>query len=241
MENSFVLYTSYKDILQDLTIEEMGYIFKAILEYKDTGKIIDLPKPLLITFRFIKNQLDMDKEKYIAKIEKLKANGLKGGRPKKQENKNQKANGFFKNHNVNDNDNVNVNVNVNDNVDVNVNENVNDNENGKGKENKKKSAKSTKATFQKPTKEELKDFALQEQLRTDIIDEFMDYYDSTGWRLKGGLTMKDWKATYRRWCRKQQDRPKNRSSGNEFLDMLRKEGADTKIFDNVVDVEGEQI
>ena len=77
MENSFVLYTSYKEILQDLTVEEMGYIFKAILEYKDTGKIIDLPKPLLITFRFIKNQLDMDKEKYIAKIEKLKANGLK--------------------------------------------------------------------------------------------------------------------------------------------------------------------
>ena len=233
MENSFVLYTSYKEILQDLTVEEMGYIFKAILEYKDTGKIIDLPKPLLITFRFIKNQLDMDKEKYIAKIEKLKANGLKGGRPKKQENKNQKANGFFKNHNVNDN----VNVNVNDNVNVNVNDNdnvdVNVNENGKGKENKKKSAKSTKATFQKPTKEELKDFALQEQLRTDIIDEFMDYYDSTGWRLKNGLSMKDWKATYRRWCRKQQDRPKNRSSGNEFLDMLKGE----KIFD----VEGEEI
>ena len=231
MENSFVLYTSYKEILQDLTVEEMGYIFKAILEYKDTGKIIDLPKPLLITFRFIKNQLDMDKEKYIAKIEKLKANGLKGGRPKKQENKNQKANGFFKNHNVNDN----VNVNVNDNVDVNVNDNVNT----KKEIDKEKSVpKALPTKFEKPTKKELKDFALQEHLRTDLIDEFFDYYDSNGWKV-GRNPMKNWKASYRNWCRNQYDRPKNK--GNPFLEMLKKEYPEeaNNIFpDNVVDTEG---
>ena len=64
----------------------------------------------------------MDNEKYTKKVEKLKANGFKGGRPKKIEGeekpngfieKPKKTNGFFENHNDNVNDNVNVNVNDN--------------------------------------------------------------------------------------------------------------------------------
>lgn len=118
---TFVLYTSYYDILDDLSLEDLGHIFKAILYYKKNQEILELPKHLLTTFKFIKNQLDLDAEKYSQKIEKLKANGSKGGRPKK-ENEEEKPNGFqeepqkpkvfFKNHNVNVNDNDNVNDNV---------------------------------------------------------------------------------------------------------------------------------
>lgn len=36
LNSSFVLYTSYFEILQDLSNEKMGELFRAILEYKST-------------------------------------------------------------------------------------------------------------------------------------------------------------------------------------------------------------
>ena len=117
--NSFVLYTNYFEILNELSTEDAGYIFKAILEYKATGNF-QIPNHLLIAFKFIKNQLDIDNSKYQEKCEKAKANGLRGGRPKNQKNQTvfKKPNGFFEKHNDNDNDNDNVNDNDNDNDNV---------------------------------------------------------------------------------------------------------------------------
>lgn len=226
MRNSFVLFQSYKEYFEDLSGDEAKELLLAIFEYENTRvKPANLSTKVGCYFLVIKQQLDKNYEEYLKIVEINKANGAKGGRPKTQTNPKNPM-GFSetdrnpKNHD-NDNDYDNDVVNDND-IDIDI---------EKEKKKKKKSAKSTKATFQKPTKEELKDFALQEQLRTDIIDEFMDYYDSTGWRLKGGLSMKDWQATYRRWCRKQQDRPKNRSSGNPFKDKLRELEEEEKIVD----------
>lgn len=37
----------------------------------------------------------------------------------------------------------------------------------------------------------------------DQAQPFMDWYDQTGWKLKGGNKIKDWKATARNWARRQ--------------------------------------
>tara|TARA_R110002153_G_scaffold104649_2_gene242690 strand:- start:7871 stop:8572 length:702 start_codon:yes stop_codon:yes gene_type:complete len=37
----------------------------------------------------------------------------------------------------------------------------------------------------------------------DEADAFKDWYDQTGWTLKGGNKIKDWKATARNWVRRQ--------------------------------------
>jgi len=37
----------------------------------------------------------------------------------------------------------------------------------------------------------------------DQAQPFMDWYDQTGWKLKGGNKIKDWKATARTWARRQ--------------------------------------
>lgn len=112
----------------------------------------------------------------------------------------------------------------------------------KGKDKKEKKVGREKGKFQKPTKQELLDYAKEKSLKVGCIDDFMDYYDSNGWRVgKAGLPMKDWKASFRKWCRNSYDTPKNKSSGNEFVDMLRKEGGDVNIFSqDVVDVKGEE-
>ena len=114
---SFVLYTSYAEILEGLSIEQMGYIFKAILEYKTTKKTTDLPVDLMVVFKFIKNQLDIDEKKYKDKTLKASINGRKGGAPKGNQNaKKQPKQPKTTENKHNDNDNVNVNDNDNVNV-----------------------------------------------------------------------------------------------------------------------------
>ncbi len=139
MRDSFILYSNYHDILKDSSNEELGCIFRAILSYVKNGELINLPSNLTLAFGFIKNQLDVDEEKYQEIVEKRKQSGRKGGLsknyPKEANDKNEEeqelietneanlANANFAKHN----DNVNVNDNDNDNDNVNVNVNVNDN------------------------------------------------------------------------------------------------------------------
>lgn len=94
--------------------------------------------------------------------------------------------------------------------------------------------------FQKPTKQEVLDFAEEEELRTDIVDKWFNHYESNGWKV-GQNSMKNWKASYRNWCSSDYNQPKNKSSSNEYLEMLKKEYPEevSNIFpDNVVDTEG---
>lgn len=81
-KNSFILYTTYAEILQDLSMEEMGYIFKAILDYKANGEISDLPKQLKTIFKFIKNQLDIDNDKW-EQIKQARSEAGKKGNEKR--------------------------------------------------------------------------------------------------------------------------------------------------------------
>ena len=108
------------------------------------------------------------------------------------------------------------------------------------KAKKEKKVVREKGKFQKPTKQEILDYAKEKKLKTDCIDDFMDYYESNGWRVgKAGLPMKSWEASYRKWCRSDYNQPKNK--GNPFLEMLKKEYPEeaNNIFpDNVVDTEG---
>ena len=54
------------------------------------------------------------------------------------------------------------------------------------------------------TLEELKAYNQEKNLRIDC-EEFFEYYEAKGWRLKGGDKMVDWKATMRRWARFRKD------------------------------------
>ena len=64
-----------------------------------------------------------------------------------------------------------------------------------------KELNNNKRTFQKPTQEELKTYIKENGLIVNA-QEFMDYYESNGWKV-GRNNMKDWKATARRWSSKQ--------------------------------------
>lgn len=237
MKNSFILFQNYREYFEDLTGDEAKELLFAIFDYEKTRtKPVNLSTKVSCYFLVIKQQLDKQYQEYMNIAKKNRENINKRWNkdiPKDTKNTNG-INGNKVIPKILDND-IDNDIDIDNGSDIDI-----DKDNTK-ESLKKKSAKSTKAhtKFVKPTKEELKDYALQEHLTTDIIDEFMDYYDSNGWRLKGGLSMKDWKASYRRWCRNQRENPKNK--GNPFLEMLKEkypEEANNIFPDNVVDTEG---
>jgi hypothetical protein len=84
MENktSFYLHNDMLNVLDKLTDEQAGKLFKAIKNYQH-GIEDELDLLLEITFMPFKNQFDRDMVKYQGVVERNKENGKKGGRPKK--------------------------------------------------------------------------------------------------------------------------------------------------------------
>lgn len=84
-KNSFLFYLDYEEHLELLTDEQIGQLIKAMIKYEKTGDVPELKGMVKMAFSFIKTQLDRDREKYNQKCEKNKENGVKGGRPKKNQ------------------------------------------------------------------------------------------------------------------------------------------------------------
>jgi len=56
--------------------------------------------------------------------------------------------------------------------------------------------------FQKPTPEQAAEYAISIGFVLDG-QHFIDYYEARGWKYKGGVKMKDWKAAVRTWKARQ--------------------------------------
>ena len=133
-KKSFILYSDYEDILNELSREEIGDLFIAIFKYENNGEILPLTGMAKMAFVMIKKDLDRNALRYEEILEKKRIAGAKGGKQRvknlvdiNSDEANQASATFAKHNQANqaDNDNVNDNGNVNGNV--NVNDNVNDN------------------------------------------------------------------------------------------------------------------
>ena len=129
---SFVLYCDWEDIIEELTDEEVGQLFKAIFAYVNREDVVhfDGRSGVGVAFKTICKQIDVNRRKYEQIVEKRRNAANKRWKNKSDDMQNnaKNANAYFAMHNVN----VNENENENDNVSVNVNgnernENVNDN------------------------------------------------------------------------------------------------------------------
>lgn len=124
-QKSFISYISNKQATEQLSMFQRGVLSSLIYDYAEDpdnfcmdfvtdsrGRKIKVAREVKIAFSFIKNQMDFNKDKYEKRCETNRANGKKGGRPKKEET--QKSERFFQepkkpyNDNENDNDNENI-------------------------------------------------------------------------------------------------------------------------------------
>lgn len=85
-KKSFLLHNDALDVLDELTDEQAGMLFKAIRDYQN-GKEVALEGLMKAIFIPFKNRIDADREKYESVCERNKANGSKGGRPKENKPK----------------------------------------------------------------------------------------------------------------------------------------------------------
>ena len=82
---SFIIHKDSLSILDDLSDEQAGQLFKAIKSYQlDEEK--ELSSLIKIAFSPFKNQFVRDAEKYLNTVERNRINGSKGGRPPNPEN-----------------------------------------------------------------------------------------------------------------------------------------------------------
>ena len=190
MKNSFVLYTDWLPMFENMTKDARSEIVLAIFQYA-AGKEYVLTDPTAqAIFPMILATMQRDADRYEETCEKNRSNGAKGGRPKTEQNRpvleetDRKPDEAKKPDYEYEYD--------------------NDSVIEKEKQAKEKPG-SRRASFVKPTVEEVADYCIERHNAVDP-EQFVDFYDSKGWKI-GKEPMRDWKAAVRTWEKRETREP----------------------------------
>lgn len=78
MSDSFIIYTSYLKIFEQLTDAQLGQLTRHMLYFAKTGEEPSIEDPLVkLSFAFIKDDMERNQRKYEEKCERLRANARK--------------------------------------------------------------------------------------------------------------------------------------------------------------------
>lgn len=201
MRDSFVIYTKVSEVIEALTDEQVGQLFRAMVEYEKTGEVSISDPVVSIAFIPIRQELDFNNEKWDKTREARSEAGKSGGRPKKanalseKQKKAKKANAFSEKQ---------TKTKKAEYVSVSVNEYVSPTE-------IKESTRENTPTpgFTPPTVEEVREYCSEHGYKIDE-ERFVDFYASKGWMV-GKNKMKDWRACVRNWTRTDNSPPTARS------------------------------
>ena len=196
-KKSFILHVDSLDVLSDLSDEQAGKLFKAMLAFHK-GEEIELDPLTKMAFSFFKNQFIRDNEKYVKTCEARAQAGSKGGK-QKQQNIASASNSYQKVAKVAEND----------------------SDNEKDSDSKKDKPK----RFAPPSLKDVLDYMTERGYPyPKEAESFIDYYSSNGWKV-GKNAMKDWKAATRNWTKKltkkQVVQPIEPPAGYDPLESLR--------------------
>jgi hypothetical protein len=214
-KKSFVIHKDSLCILDRLTDEQAGKLFKAIRNVQNGIEPTDDTLIQIVLEPFVQ-QFKRDEGKWQATIERNAKNGAKGGRPRqstdnqseKEETQEKPKNpvgyfGLLKNPNKPkkaDSDSVSVSDSDSDSVSVNDSECI--------VEQSSPPKKSTRTIFVKPAQDDIFAYMIEytqsknqtyaKQFLQLESSKMFNYYESKGWTI-GKSPMKDWKATTRNW------------------------------------------
>ena len=219
---SFIIHKDSLDILDKLSDEQAGKLFKAIYFYQKTQKMPQLDFALDLVFTSFFNQFKRDDENYKITCEARKIAGSKGGQKKVANASNclQKVANLADSKNESESDSKNKSdqeyiINSNN---ILIEKNI----------TKKEKVKN----FVKPTIDELIDYCNQNVFNVDP-NQFIDHYESVGWKV-GKNPMKDWQATARNWHRNSKNNNNQVSYQKMSKEQLRKQESD-KMFAEIKD------
>jgi len=212
---SFIIHKDSLDILDKLSDEQAGKLFKAIYFYQKTQKMPQLDFALDLVFTSFFNQFKRDDENYKITCEARKIAGSKGGKQKIANASNclQKVANLADSKNESDSKNKSDQEYIINSNNILIEKNI----------TKKEKVKN----FVKPTIEELIDYCNQNVFNVDP-NQFIDHYESVGWKV-GKNPMKDWQATARNWHRNSKNNNNQVSYQKMSKEQLRKQESD-KMF-----------
>ena len=200
-KNSFLMYTDWLSMIEELDNEQRGVLFLAIMRYQSDGDIPEMKKGSgeKIAFAHICTQFLKDQEKYNKTVASRSAAGKLGGRPKANiSDEKQKKQMLFEESNKNQSEAKKAD-----------NDNVNDNELKESIE---------KRHFVPPTTQDVAEYCKEKGITTVAAERFVDFYSSKGWMV-GKNKMKDWKAAVRNWGRKDAAAEPNNTKVNKFTNF----------------------
>ena len=185
----FVLEKDQKEIIDELTNEEAGIIFKAIFEYEETKEIPKLDKTLRIVFKQFKIRLDNYDEAYEQRCLKNKENVEKRWAKYKEENDTVVYDGIRANTNYTNKREREIKINK---IKINKRE---------GKENKEKEVASQPPTQSTtaPTLEKIISFGASLGVDEYYCTKFFNHYQENGWRNGQGNLIDDWQSVFNNW------------------------------------------
>ena len=175
-----------------LTDEEVGRLFRALIDYHANGVIAELDGRESIAFDFIKEDIDKDEAAYAKKCKQASEN-----RRKALSNDATDVDGGQR---------VLTDVNGGDQYNINK-ENINKNNNNSSSKNIV-----TLKRFIPPTVEQIKAYCDERGSYWIDPEHFIDYYEARGWILSNGKKMVDWKAAVRTWEKNERNREKEKTA-----------------------------
>ena len=204
----FILEKDQKIIIDELSNEEAGIIFKAIYEYEATKEEPPLDKTLKIVFKQIKVKLDFYDEKYNTTCEtnrkniqnywnkvndtneydRIRSNTMATNKIKEKKSKGNK---------------------IKENIKENIN-NINNSERDNIKRN------NSSCDFVAPTLAEIYNYACSLDINDkDYCEKFYNHYESIGWVNGTGREIKNWKLVFNNWLKKDNKQKDGREINQE--------------------------
>jgi|GEM_PF-1872082 len=170
------VYHDYYDKLGTLTDRQVGKIMRAALKYSIDGEILPLSSKENLIFTFLKSDIDRMKESYTERCEKNRENAKK--RKRSLPNASEMSQEEEK-------------------------EEYKDKEEDEYEEKDKEEGEDN--TPPRPTIYEV--LAYKKEIGSNsLATAFFDYYQANGWVTAHGTPISDWRAAFRMWERRENDR-----------------------------------
>lgn len=194
----FPAFFGYLDSLKLLEDAQVGRVFRAALRYAKDGTMPDLDAVEMMAFAFIRGDIDRAKIKYEEKCERLRANGMKGGRPPSENQKKPEETKRFSENQKEPEEPKQNKTKQDKTKQYNTNEGITSDAAAPAQ-------KKTRKAFSPPAVEDVRTYCAENGYDTIDPEGFVDYYAANGWKV-GNQPMKDWKATVRNWARRDRER-----------------------------------
>jgi len=195
MKSSFVLHLDSLDILDELTKDQIAELFLAIRNYNNND-IVELDAVMKMVFLPFKNQFIRDGVKYKARCEVNSANGLLGGRPKKESEESEIT------QSLNNNRNNPTEAKKGDSVSDSVSDSEKDSDiylqtneylDSQTNNTPTQSTVRKKIQFVPPTVEQVISFCLEKKYTEDFGRKIFSYYEDGEWKDSMGKKVVNWK------------------------------------------------